>query len=280
MTQRRFMLVDVFSERPCFGNGLGVVVDADGLSVGAMQQFAHWIGLSECAFLCRPSDPAADYAVRIFTPTRELPFAGHPTLGSCAAWRAAGGAPRAADRVVQECGVGLVDIVLSADAPAFIAPPAEISPLPDGRAAHIADALGIAADRVVASARIVCGPEFQVLELASATDVLAARAEGASAPDVTAVGLIGPHAAAGPADYEVRHLEPPSEAGEDPVTGSLNAGLAHWLARRGRLTAPYVAAQGTVLGREGRVFVAPTSDAARILVGGTSHIIVDGVISL
>lgn len=277
--KRRFMLVDVFTETPMRGNGLAVVLDADGLSAETMQRFAKWIGLAESAFLAAPDHEEADYAVRIFTPERELPFAGHPTLGSCAAWLAAGGAPRGSDGVVQSCGVGRVEIDLSGEVPAFVAPPADITPLPPGRADAIAAALQIDRSAVLRSASVVCGPEFQVLELASAQDVLAAESRGAREPDLIGLGLIGPHPAGSDCDVEVRHIEPHSGTGEDPVTGSLNAGIAQWLAAQGRLTAPYVAAQGTALGRAGRVHVRPTETAGRILVGGRSHILADGEIA-
>ena len=174
MRERRFVQCDVFSPTPTRGNGLAVVVDGDGLSDAEMQAFAAWTNLAETTFLSPPQDPRADYRVRIFTTVREMPFAGHPTLGSCAAWLHAGGKPRERDRVCQECAIGLVAIdVAEPTRFAFTAPPTEIRPLAGAELERIAAALEIPAAVIVAGAELDNGPVFQALQLADAGAVLA-----------------------------------------------------------------------------------------------------------
>ncbi len=280
MRQRRFIQCDVFTPTPTRGNALAVVVDGDGLSDDAMQTFAAWTNLAETTFLLPPSDPRADYRVRIFTTVREMPFAGHPTLGSCAAWLHAGGASREPARVYQECAIGLVAIDI--DDPlrlAFGAPPTEIRSLADGQLARIAAALEIPVDAIVASAELDNGPVFQALQLTDAGAVLALDASRVRWPEFRSIGVIGAHAGGAECDYEVRMLAPSSGMREDPITGSLNSALAHWLQARGLLERPLLIAQGTQIGRNGRVYVEP-KPGGEIAIGGQTHILVDGTVLL
>lgn len=277
--KRRFIQCDVFSKVSTRGNGLAVVLDGEGLSDETMQRFAAWTNLAETTFLLPPEDPAADYRLRIFTTTRELPFAGHPTLGSCAAWMRAGGEPKEAGTVRQECGVGLVEIDLSGSVPAFVAPPTKVEPLAPERLAEALAALHIDPADVVRSARLTNGPVWDAIELRSADAVLRADASGSSFPAERAIGLIGPHAAGSEADVEVRMLDIGSNVKEDPITGSLNAALACWMRDQGRLDRPYIAAQGTVIGRLGRVYVRP-APAGRVMIGGETTILIEGSLEL
>ena len=277
MRRRRFAQVDVFASRPTKGNGLAVVLDAGDLSAEEMQGFAAWTNLAETTFLRPPDDASADYAVRIFTPGREMPFAGHPTLGSCAAWLDAGGVPRSEGRVVQECAIGLVDIHLGGDVPAFVAPETEVAALSEDEVASLCDALAVARRDVVRAARLANGPVWQVLELASAEAVLAVDAARVRWPEHVGVSVLGAHREGAECDYEVRSLSPSSGMSEDPITGSLNAAIAWWMASEGRLSRDLTIAQGTKLGREGRVFVRRATDGSgQVLIGGESRIVVTG----
>ncbi|MBX6320152.1 PhzF family phenazine biosynthesis protein [Pigmentiphaga sp.] len=252
-----FRQVDVFSAVPLRGNPLAVVHDADDLPEDKMAAFARWTGLSETTFLLRPTVAGADYRVRIFTPSGELPFAGHPTLGSCHAWLRAGGRPVSSD-VVQQCGVGLVRIRRRSGRLAFAAPPlrrsGEVEPAVLAQAVR---GLGIAPEAVVAANWVDNGPAWLAIMLASRAQVLSLR------PDFPAlgklkVGVVGPWdpATDGPeAQFEVRAFAPGLGVPEDPVTGSLNAGIAQWLTSAGLAPASYVSSQGTALGRAGRVYV-------------------------
>ncbi len=272
-------LVDVFSERAFRGNALAVLHDADGMSDDEMLAVARWTNLSETTFLTAPTDPRADYGVRIWTIGGELPFAGHPTLGSAHAWLEAGGVPRTEGVVVQECAAGLVEVRRGADRLAFAAPPLVRSgPVEGEELARVVAALGVAAADVVDAAWVDNGPGWLAVLLASPEAVLAA------APDpVLARGLKVGLAARYPAgsrtdgvDLEVRaFFSDERDFGEDPVTGSLNAGLGQWLVPAGYAPEHYVAAQGTVLGREGRVHV-DVEDGV-VWVGGATHTLVDGV---
>ncbi|WP_043614543.1 PhzF family phenazine biosynthesis protein [Nonomuraea candida] len=250
---RRFTQVDVFAAAPYRGNPLAVVVDGDGLDTAEMQRFARWTNLSETTFLLPPTTPEADYRVRIFTPDAELPFAGHPTLGSCHAWLESGGEPRTPGLIVQECGAGLVRVAATDDGLAFEAPPLIRSgPVEEELLDRIVASLGITREDVVDAEWADNGPGWVGLLLADAEAVLALR-PGTVPHDV---GVAGPYPEGAPCAFEVRAFFPSQSATvEDPVTGSLNAALAQWLLRTGRARAPYVAAQGTVLGREGRVHV-------------------------
>jgi len=274
---RQFRQVDVFTDVPYLGNPLAVVLDADGLSDEAMARFANWTNLSETTFVLPPRDPSADYRVRIFTPNSELPFAGHPTLGTCHAWLAAGGQPKAGGVVVQECGAGLVPVRPDGDGLAFAAPPLLRSgPVAEDLAERIAAILGIGRDEIVDLQWADNGPGWIAVLLASADAVLALR-PGATDLDL---GVAGPYPGGSPAAFEVRAFTPKlSSADEDPVTGSLNASLAQWLLATGRASAPYVASQGTVLGRRGRVRISTDADGG-VWVGGSTVTCVTGEVQL
>jgi PhzF family phenazine biosynthesis protein len=236
------------------GNPVAVVLEADGLDTDAMQRFAHWTNLSETTFLLPAQDPSADYRLRIFPPVSELPFAGHPTLGSCHAWLQAGGAPRDPDMIVQECGAGLVQIRRTDTGLAFAAPPLLRSgPVELDLIARVAGMLTIDPGDVVDSQWVDNGPGWLGVLTDSAEAALALR------PGVVDldIGVVGPHPAGSPEAFEVRAFFPvDGMTVEDPVTGSLNAALAGWLTSTGRATTPYTARQGTVLGRLGQVPVA------------------------
>jgi PhzF family phenazine biosynthesis protein len=276
MTTRRFIQCDVFSPTPTKGNGLAVVLDGNGLTDGEMQGFAAWTNLAETTFLLPPKDPNADYRLRIFTPYQELPFAGHPTLGSCRAWLHTGGQPKEPGVARQECGVGVVEIDTKGERLAFAAPPTTISPLPDERLEAIVAHLGIPAEAVIRTTRLDNGPVWQVLDLGLADQVLAVDSGRADWEPVEFVGLLGANPPGSETAYEVRLLA--SNGVEDPITGSLNAALAHWLREQGQLESPIVVSQGTALGRHGRVHITPVGD--RILIGGDTHILIEGTVDL
>ena len=267
----------MFTTTPYRGNPVAVVLDADGLSIEQMQRFANWTNLSETTFVLPPTQPAADYRVRIFTPTTELPFAGHPTLGTCHAWLSARDAAASDGVTVQECGAGLVRVRRSDGVLAFAAPPLLRSgPVDESLVGHIADVLGIGRDEIVDAQWADNGPGWVAVLLNSAEAVLALR------PGVVDLdlGVVGPYPAGSPEAFEVRAFS--GKVGptvEDPVTGSLNASLAEWLLRTGRATAPYVASQGTALGRAGRVHVSRDDDGA-IWVGGGTVTCVAGEVEL
>jgi PhzF family phenazine biosynthesis protein len=276
MTSRRFIQCDVFSPTPTKGNGLAVVVDGEGLTDEQMQDFAAWTNLAETTFLLSPDDPNADYRVRIFTPYQELPFAGHPTLGSCRAWLHTGGQAKEPDVVRQECGVGIVEIDTTGELLAFAAPTTTISPLPADRLQAIVAHLGIPADAVVRATRLDNGPVWQVLDLGSAEHVLAVDSGRAHWEPVEFVGLFGAQTPGSDAGFEVRVLA--SNGVEDPITGSFNAALAWWLRALGELENELVISQGTTLAREGRVHIEQAGD--RILIGGDTHILIQGTVDL
>jgi PhzF family phenazine biosynthesis protein len=275
---RQFRQVDVFSEDPFLGNPVAVVHGADDLTDDQMRRFANWTNLSETTFLLSPADARADYRVRIFTPSSELPFAGHPTLGSAHAWLEAGGPPARQDLVIQECGAGLVPVRRSPHGHlAFQAPPLLRSgPVDDADLDAIAASLGVKRADVVDAQWADNGPGWAAVELASAEAVLALR-PGRLPHDV---GVFGPYPPGSPEAFEVRAFTPQiSGGGEDPVTGSLNASLAMWLLSSGKAAAPYTVSQGTVLGRRGRVHVTADPDGA-IWVGGTTRTLISGSVYL
>jgi len=277
-TRHPFHQLDVFTATPLKGNPLAVVHDAAALSDAQMAAFARWTNLSETTFLLPPTNPAADYRVRIFTPGAELPFAGHPTLGSCHAWLAAGGVPQRPDVIVQECPIGLVSVRRTGARLAFAAPPLlRTGPLEPDALAQLLPALGLQADDVAAHQWIDNGPGWCVLLLHSAERVLAVRPDFAAVGDFR-VGLAGPLPAGAGADYEVRAFVPAFGIPEDPVTGSFNAGLAQWLIGSGRAPDRYVARQGTALGRSGQVFLERDGDT--IWVGGEVAECITGTVDL
>ena len=277
--KRRFHQVDVFTAVPLRGNPLAVVHAAQGLNDATMAAFARWTNLSETTFLLPPRDAAADYRVRIFTPGGELPFAGHPTLGSCWAWLAAGGVPKGSDCVVQECGVGLVRVRRQAGRLSFAAPPLRrTGPLDAELLQRILAALGADRADVLHHQWVDNGPGWCALMLRSAAAVLAARVDGSLLGDVK-LGLVGAHPAGSECAFEVRALYPvPAGLIEDPVTGSLNASLAQWLIGAGLAPASYVAAQGALLQRAGRVHV--EQDGATVWVGGDVTPLINGQVDL
>lgn len=277
-----FSQVDVFTDELTAGNPVAVVHDAEGLSDATMAAFASWTNLSETTFLLPPTDPAADYRLRIFTPRRELIFAGHPTLGSARAWSEAGGVPRDPVGPVQECGAGLVRLRSDGGRLAFAAPPLVRSgPVDDADLAALLTALGLPRTAVVDAAWVDNGPGWVALLLTDAATVLGVEPDlGAIAQSEVsqAVGVVGTHPPGGDAAFEVRGFVPAMGVGEDPVTGSLNAGLGRWLVDAGHAPSTYVAAQGTVLGRRGRVFVEHADGA--VWVGGDTVVGVSGAVAL
>lgn len=277
MRTRPFHQVDVFSDQAYRGNPLAVVIDAEGLTGGQMQHFANWTNLSETTFLLPPTDPRADYRVRIFTGSEEFPFAGHPTLGSAHTWLQAGGVPKSAGYVVQECGAGLVQVKHDAGRLAFAAPPlTRFGPVEEPLRRQLAAALRVADADIVDASWLVNGPEWIGVLLASAGHVLAIEPDYAAMGDLK-VGIIGPRGG-GDTDFEVRAFLPGDAIFEDPVTGSFNAGAAQWLIGSGRAPETYVAAQGTVLGRAGRIHV--QAEDGEIWVGGKSTTCIRGDVLL
>jgi PhzF family phenazine biosynthesis protein len=278
MRRHPFRQFDVFTAEPYQGNPVAVVLGVgDELSSEDMQRIARWTNLSETTFVLEPTAPEADYRVRIFTPVLELPFAGHPTLGTCRAWLEHGGTPRSAGVVVQECDAGLVSVRDDGEQLAFAAPPiARYEPAGEDTVAQIAGALGIGRAEIVAAQWVDNGPGWVAALLRDADAVLAIR-PGYMELDI---GVAGPYPDGAECAFEVRAWFPKEGAlVEDPVTGSLNASLAHWLLESGRATAPYVAAQGTALGRAGRVHIDRDADGT-IWVGGGTVTCVDGTISI
>ena len=281
MKPRRFIQCDVFTPVPTQGNALAVVVDSEGLSDTQMQQFAAWTNLAETTFLLVPDDPVADYKVRIFTPMREMPFAGHPTLGSCAAWIHSGGVAKEATVVRQQCAVGIIEIDTSnKDILAFTAPPTTIEAMSESNFEAIVNTLEIPRDAILQTAQLNNGPLWQVFHLASSAAVLALDSSRVRWPAFNSIGFIGAHPAGADSDYEVRMLAPSSGMSEDPITGSLNAALAHWMHADGRLSAPVNVAQGTSIGRCGRVLIRPNNETGAIQIGGQVHMLVEGVVTL
>lgn len=304
MTPRRsFAQVDVFTDVPGYGNPVAVVLDGSGLDEAAMQRFARWTNLSETTFVLPPTDPQADYNLRIFTPGGELPFAGHPTLGSCYAWLAAGGEPKSGGRIVQQCAKGLVQIRREGKRLAFAAPLTERSAPSPALLARVAQALGLQAAQVLRAQLLDNGPVWLALQVDNADTVLALEPNheqlAGLGQKVGVLGVYQSHAAtqlisrssrearafagiAGRGDaplIEVRAFAAPIGVAEDPVTGSLNASLAQWLIEEGELPLSYVASQGTVLGREGRVHVNRDADG-QVWVGGDCVACIEGKVLL
>lgn len=294
---RSFAQVDVFTAEPYLGNPVAVVLDADGIDDDAMARFARWTNLSETTFVLPPTDPAADYRVRIFTPGNELPFAGHPTIGTCHAWLEAGGQPRDGTAIVQECGIGLVTLRRDRGRLAFAAPPLLRSgPVDEADLLPACRVLGIERDEVVDAQWADNGPGWLAVRLESADAVLALEPDFGAA-DSYDIGVVGPYplgvvglrsADAVEADAALAADEPAIEvraffraggvAAEDPVTGSLNAAIAQWLLADGTLTAPYVAAQGSALGRDGRVHVSIAD--GEVWIGGDATTCITGTVTI
>lgn len=268
---RPFRLVDVFGTDPFTGNPLAVVADAEGLSTEEMQAITRWLNLSETAFLLQPTDPSADYRVRIFTLAHELPFAGHPTLGSAHAWLEAGGQSKRDGTIVQECGAGLVTIRRAAGRLAFAAPPLlRGGPPSEAEIAQVAEVLRIDRDAIVDAAWVDNGPGWIAVLLDSAEAVLAVEPARHHRGRID-IGLVGPHAPGSETAFEIRAIFSDAQRAliEDPVTGSLNASVGQWLFASGRVTGRYVAAQGTRLGRTGRIHVEQDAEGQVWVAGAT-----------
>ncbi|HYC45433.1 MAG TPA: PhzF family phenazine biosynthesis protein [Burkholderiales bacterium] len=273
----RFSQVNVFSADPLGGNPLAVVHDAENISGARMAALARWTNLSETTFLLKPTDPGADYYVRIFTPAGELPFAGHPTLGSCHAWLRGGGKPRERGVVVQQCGVGLVRVRCDGARLEFAAPPLRrTGALEPDVLAQISRALALKGCEIVHHQWIDNGPGWCAVMLRSAAEVLALEPDWATLRPLK-LGVIGPHDASHDAAFEVRAFVGTSGY-EDPVTGSLNASLAQWLIGAGLANSAYIASQGTALQRAGRVHL--RKQDGEVWVGGDVIDVIHGEITL
>jgi len=278
MRSRPFAQVDVFTATAYLGNPVAVVLDAEGLTEPEMAQFARWTNLSETTFVLPATDPDADYRLRIFTPGGELPFAGHPTLGSAHAWLESGATPRRAGVLLQECGIGLVPLRQDGSRLAFAAPPLRRSgPVSAAVRDRVVRSLRVPSDAVVACEWIDNGVPWIGVVLPDAEAVLALEPDVALMADLE-IGVLGRWHDAHDADVEVRGFAPGLALAEDPVTGSLNAGFASWLIGAGHLPARYVAAQGTALRRAGRVHVDRVGDD--IWIGGNTHTCIAGSVAL
>lgn len=278
---RRFRQVDVFGESSCTGNPVAVLLDVEGLSDEALRRFSVWSNLSECTFVLPPTVPGADYRVRIFSLNTELPFAGHPTLGTARAWLDAGGVPADPGVVVQECGAGLVPVRIDDDRLAFAAPPRLRSgPVDPDTVTALVEILGIEREQVVDAEWLDNGPGWVGLLLDHARTVLDLHPDASAHPGRWDIGVIGVHDPGSEALLELRAFFTEGEAPlrEDPVTGSLNAAAAEWLIAAGRVQAPYVAAQGTAMSRQGRVHV--SSEDEVVWVGGRAEVILSGFAAL
>jgi len=276
--RRGFSQVDVFTGTILLGNPLAVVHDGAGLSTERMAAFARWTNLSETTFLLPPTLPQADYRVRIFTPGGELPFAGHPTLGSCHVWLQSGGVPKHADTVVQECGIGLVRIRRGGERLAFAAPPTTVELADAGLLHRVVAALELDPARVRDAAWLTNGPRQLTLLVDSAATALALRPDHGVLRECGMVGVVGPYPAGAEFDFEVRLFAASMGVPEDPVTGSLNANIACWLIDSGRAPPVYTAAQGRMVGRAGRIHVC--RDAEATWIGGDVAAGVDGTVLL
>lgn len=275
--ERRFRQVDVFGEDPCTGNPVAVVLDAEGLDEEAMRRFSVWSKLSECTFVLPPTEPVADYRVRLFSLNTELPFAGHPTLGAAQAGLDAGGIPVTSGVVMQECGAGLVPVRVEADRVAFTAPPRTRSgPVDPDLLAVVIKILGVERERVLDAEWLDNGPGWVGLLLDHADSVLKLRPDATAHPGRWDIGVIGAHDVGSETAFELRAFftEGDGPLLEDPVAGSLNAAAAEWLIATERAIAPYVAAQGTAMGRRGRIHISVDDHA--LWVGGRAEVVLSG----
>jgi PhzF family phenazine biosynthesis protein len=273
-----FQLVDVFGDGPFTGNPVAVVAGAADLDTAVMQQITRWLNLSETTFLAPPKDPRADYAVRIFSLTRELPFAGHPTLGTTHAWLAAGGEPKHPEMIIQECAAGLVRVRRSGSRLAFAAPSVvRFGAVEPAKLAEIVGVLGISREAIVDAQWVDNGPGWVAVKLGSAEAVLALN-PARSHPQTLDLGVVGAYPAGQEAAFEIRAFftDPHGALVEDPVCGSLNASVAQWLIASGEAHAPYVVSQGGRLDRKGRIHI--DHDAAGdVWVGGETASLFSGV---
>ncbi|MGW6282334.1 PhzF family phenazine biosynthesis protein [Kribbella sp. NPDC055071] len=267
---RSFLQVDVFSTSPYGGNPVGVVLDGTDLTDEQMQRVARWTNLSETTFVLPPTVPEADYRLRIFTPGDELPFAGHPTLGSAHAWLDAGGVPQHAGRIVQECAAGLIAVRRADDVLSFAAPPrVREGALDDDYLQQIIKAFGIAPDQVVAHQWVDNGPGWAVIRLATADEVLALEPDLSLIPTAM-VGAIGAHPDGATHQFELRTFAPAVGVPEDPACGSMNAGVGQWLTSTGAAPDSYRVSQGTRVGRAATIEVSADADGTIWVSGGTT----------
>lgn len=274
--RRRFSQVDVFTEVPYLGNPVAVVLDGEGIAGRDMAQIAQWTNLSETTFVVPPASAEADYRLRIFTPGGEIPFAGHPTLGSAHAWLEAGGTPKKPGEVTQECGLGLVPVRISGDGLGFRAPALRRSgPLDDAHLDRIARGLGIDRTRIVGHQWVDNGPGWAAVQLASADEVLALKPDEQYMGELV-LGVVGAHPEGSPVQFEARAFALPKGVREDPVTGSLTAGLAQWLIGAGTAPRDFRVGQGACLGRQGVLTVESLGED--IWVGGASVTCVRGTL--
>lgn len=279
MTTREFAQVDVFSSAPYRGNPVAVVLDGSGLDDDEMRLFAQWTNLSETTFILPPTTSEADYRLRIFTPAGELPFAGHPTLGSAHAWITQQGASAPDREIVQECGVGLVAIRRDGETLSFAAPPTiRTGPVDEPELERIAAALGIARAAIVDHQWVDNGPGWAAVRLGTVDEVVALRPDFSSFPTAK-VGVIAAYPAGSAADIEVRGFAPGVGVPEDPVTGSLNAALAQWLIGAGLLPERYRASQGGVIGRAGVIDI-ERDETGVVWVGGVCRALIRGTVDL
>ncbi|MEN0088506.1 MAG: PhzF family phenazine biosynthesis protein [Pseudomonadota bacterium] len=279
--RRPFAQVDVFGRASCTGNGLAVVLDGEDLTVEQMQDFSAWSQLAEVAYINAPEADEADYAVRIFAGRSELPFAGHPTLGTCAAWLTQGGRPAREGVVVQECAIGLVEIDVTGDVPAFVAPPTDIQPMDDDCRDAIAAHFGLDLCAVAGCVRLDNGPKWSALELHDEAILrelcLSKPQTGPGLPNdlPRAIGFIANN---GDGTAVVRMVTTDNGYTEDPVTGSLNSALAHWLEAKGELPDTLSVSQGREVGRDGLVQIRKLGD--HVLIGGAAEVLIDGAVRL
>jgi PhzF family phenazine biosynthesis protein len=274
---RRFRQVDVFGVDSYDGNPVAVILDSEGLTDKELSAISAWTNLSECTFLLPPTEPTADYRVRIFSLKTELPFAGHPTLGTACAWLDAGGVPSQPGLIIQECIAGLVPIRIEDDLLAFSAPPRIRSgPVEATILDAVIEILGIERDQVVNSEWLDNGPGWVGILLDSAESVLKIRPNASAHPGRWDIGVIGAHAAGSESAFELRAFftEGSEPLREDPITGSLNASAAEWLLSKNRATAPYIASQGSAIGRNGRIHISEAD--GKIWVGGKTKVVLSG----
>jgi PhzF family phenazine biosynthesis protein len=275
--KRRFRQVDVFGVDSYDGNPVAVILDSDGLTDDDMRAISAWTNLSECTFLLPPTDPSADYRVRIFSLNTELPFAGHPTLGTARAWLDAGGVPSQSGLIIQECLAGLVPIRIEDDLLAFSAPPRIRSgPVDASILDSVIEILGVKRDQVIDSEWLDNGPGWVGVLLDNAESVLKIRPNASAHPGRWDIGVIGAHVEGSESAFELRAFftEGSEPLREDPITGSFNASAAEWLLSKKRATAPYVASQGTAMGRNGRVYISKSE--GKIWVGGNTKVLISG----
>ncbi|WP_433208816.1 PhzF family phenazine biosynthesis protein [Nocardia sp. CA-107356] len=275
---RTFAQVDVFAETPYFGNPVAVVLDGDDISETDMVRVARWMNLSETTFVVTPTSDKADYGLRIFTPGGEVPFAGHPTLGSAHAWLKAGGSPSATTTLIQECGLGLVEVRCSDAGLSFRAPELlREGPLEPAHLDRIAQGLCITRDQIIAHQWVDNGPGWAAVLLGSAAEVLAVEPDERRMNELM-LGIVGAHPEGAPLQFEVRAFGAPAGVPEDPATGSLIAGLAQWLIGSGVAPREYRVGQGSRLGRAGVLTVC--AEGEQIWVGGNSVTCIRGTIDL